>query len=64
MKKNKVRAACVRKVKYATREEAGVACGRLKRRTGTTATNIYKCGHCGQWHVGHLPGFVRRAMGL
>ena len=50
------RRACSGKVRHADRRDAGVALSRLRRRVpGLGEANVYPCGFCGGFHVGHTP---------
>lgn len=53
--------SCARKVRHETRADADSALSSLIRR-GATAydRHVYKCSHCGGFHVGHRVGGGRR----
>lgn len=54
---------CDGKVKHLTKDtakrEARLLAGR-GRSVGRTRLEVYRCGHCGWWHVGHRPAFKHR----
>lgn len=49
------RKACGKKKRYATPEDAKKVAWRTYR-----GLRPYKCEFCGQFHLGHVPGKVRR----
>jgi hypothetical protein len=55
------RKMCEAKRRYGSRKEAENVKERVKRQAGGFL-NSYCCRFCHGWHIGHVPGFVRRAM--
>lgn len=48
---------CGSKVRHVTRKKALAHLWRLVRRGAFLPwLNVYRCRHCGSWHVGHRPG--------
>lgn len=48
------RAGCSEKVQFANREQAMESMKRLVERYPERLYNVYKCLHCGKFHVGTL----------
>jgi hypothetical protein len=57
-KRNVRRHACEGKVRHASPRAAlaalGITANRLARSLGRHDLNIYRCGFCHGWHVGHI----------
>lgn len=44
---------CAGKRQHATRDEAFAQLASLRRRDTAIGVHVYRCPHCGGWHVGH-----------
>lgn len=58
-KRKQRRKECGSKVRHPD-QPAAIRAANSLRRTGTHWVNTYRCKWCGGWHVGHLPGNLRR----
>lgn len=47
-------AACEGKQAFPTRQDAGLA-ERARERRGGPVLDVYRCSHCGGWHLGKRP---------
>lgn len=54
--------SCRRKVRHATEQAAWHALRRTQKNTGELALTVYRCQHCGGWHVGRARRPVRRKL--
>jgi hypothetical protein len=52
------------KHKYLTREEAAAGMGVLARTTSAEGLSAYRCAECAEFHVGHMPRFIRERFGM
>lgn len=55
------RRKCGTKVRFDQEQDAKTRAVELSRQTGSQWTP-YRCEHCGKWHVGHTPHYVRLLM--
>ncbi len=44
---------CWRKRPYSTKKDAKGAARSIEQRAGRL--HVYRCPHCGSWHIGHRP---------
>ncbi len=57
------RKACGKKTRYATQEAAQAGIRALTRAIGWPGYMVpYRCAFCGQFHFGHPPAGIRRAI--
>lgn len=60
--KNNHRTQCEGKIKHSNQTGAIIEAKKAK----DSSISVYKCPHCGGWHIGHASGWVakRQFMGL
>jgi hypothetical protein len=60
-KRNLRRKSCDRKKQFGTKDEAikQICWMRFKDPTNEWLT-CYRCRSCGGWHIGHMPGYIRK----
>jgi len=51
-KRNKRRKSCGNKIKH-TKDGAFIANNNMRKMFGDFSMNVYKCGFCGYYHIGH-----------
>jgi len=59
-KRRQRRKECGSKVRHADQTAAIHAACAMRRNLGSRCLNTYRCKWCGGWHVGHIPGNLRR----